>query len=110
MPVPRLAYEPMTPAQEASGPPTAPGHLPADSYQDLLQGIDILVGHGQTVDFSNLVADVEGGLSVDHAAVHDARHQAAPVLGHLQSDALPPHTHPGRLNTGQQGGSRQSLN
>ena len=58
------------------------------SYQNLLEDVHVLVGNGHAVDLPDFVADVEGGLPVDHAAVHDARYQTAAVVTHLQRDPL----------------------
>lgn len=58
------------------------------THQDLLQGVDGLVGDGQPVDLPDLVADVERGLPVDHAPVHDPCHDTLAVLVHLKRNAL----------------------
>lgn len=44
--------------------------------------------HRLPIDFAYLVAHMQRGLSVYHAAVHDACHNAASILGHFQRDAL----------------------
>lgn len=58
------------------------------AHQQSLQLIDGLMLDRLAVDLAYLVAHVERGLPMDHAAVHDARDQAATVLGDFQRDAL----------------------
>lgn len=58
------------------------------THQYFLKGVDALVGDRHAVDLADLVADVQRRLPVDHAAVHDARHDAPAVLRHFQRDAL----------------------
>lgn len=58
------------------------------AHQHLLQDVHALVGNWHAVDLPYLVAHVQRRLPVDHAAVHDASHDAAPLLVHLERDAL----------------------
>lgn len=58
------------------------------AYQHSLQLTHRLMLHRLPIDLPDFVAHVQRGLSVYHAAVHDARHNAAPVLGHFKRDAL----------------------
>lgn len=59
-----------------------------DPYQYFLESVDTLVGHGHAVNLANLIADVERCLPMNHASMHDARHDAASVFRHLERDAL----------------------
>lgn len=58
------------------------------TYQHSLQLTHRLMLHRLSIDFAYLVAHMQRGLSVYHATVHDACHNAASVLGHFQRDAL----------------------
>jgi len=53
-----------------------------------LQLANRLVLHRLAVDLPYLVAHVQRGLAMNHPAVHNPGHNAPPVLGHLQRDAL----------------------
>jgi hypothetical protein len=54
-----------------------------DTHQNLLQGINGLILNWYTVDLSDLIADVQSGLSMDHPTVHNPCHEALPVLIHF---------------------------
>lgn len=53
------------------------------THEYLLQGIDRLIGHRYSVNFSDLIADVKCRLSVDHSTVHNSCHHAFPILVHF---------------------------
>jgi hypothetical protein len=57
-------------------------------YQYFLKSVDALVGYGHAVYLANLVADVKSRLPVNHASMHDARHNAASIFCNLQRNAL----------------------
>lgn len=58
------------------------------TYEHSLQLIHCLVLNGLAIYLSDFVSDVERRLSMYHSAVHDAGHDASPVLGHLQCNSL----------------------
>ena len=57
-------------------------------YQYFLKSVDALVGYGHAVYLANLVADVKSRLPVNHASMHDARHNATSIFCNLQRNAL----------------------
>lgn len=54
-----------------------------DEYQYFLKSIDAFVGHRHAVYLTNLVANVQRRLSVNHASVHDARHNTTSIFRNL---------------------------
>lgn len=60
----------------------------SEFYQYFLERSDGLVSNRNPVDFTNLIANVESGLAVDHASMHDPRHNALTVFVHFERDAL----------------------
>ena len=53
-----------------------------------MKSVDALVGYGHAVYLAKLVADVKSRLPVNHASMHDARHNAASIFCYLQRNAL----------------------
>lgn len=57
-------------------------------YQYFLKGINTFVGYGHAVNLTNFVANMKRRLSMNHASMHDARHNATSIFGNLQRNAL----------------------
>lgn len=58
------------------------------THQHSLQLTNCLVLYRLAVDFSDFVTNVQGCLSMNHAAMHNSCHNAPSIFCHLQCDAL----------------------
>lgn len=64
-----------------------PPQSPFATHQNSLQLIDRLVLDWLPIDLAYLIANVQRRLPMNHSAVHDSRHNAPAIFGHLQRDA-----------------------